>query len=111
MRAKPDELKDRQFRRVGRGTSSLIDLAIDQDQVGLEMTVAMVLPVAGKCMIHHVRRQGDVVSQKGHRGEKVGRDRGAMAPLLLALVVSLELVRIFDLACRRARLQQAAQAA
>jgi len=40
MRAEPDELQD-----------FIVGFAIDQDEIGPDMAVAMIFPFAGECMV------------------------------------------------------------
>ena len=38
----------------------IVKLAVNQDKIGLDMAVAMIVPIAGKGMIAMTRRQGPV---------------------------------------------------
>lgn len=65
-------------------------LAVDEHQIGPDVTIAVVLPVAREGMVSATDRQRSIVSQVVHCSGEDAIEEVAMQPLGLALVVFLE---------------------
>lgn len=80
MRAKPNDLQ-----RLGVG------LSIDQHQVGFDVAIPMVVPVASKCMVPVPRFKGLIICESPKDRLQVSINRCTILPPNLALVVTPEL--------------------
>ena len=85
MRAKANQL---QGVRVGR--------AVDQDQVGLDVAIAVIPPIARQRMVSVMWLQHLIVRQSGHDREQVSIERCSMLTFAFAFVVALELASPFN---------------
>ncbi len=68
----------------------VVGLAIDQDEIGLHMAIAMVFPVAGEGVVAPSSGHGSVKSQFSKQLRQFCRKSFAMRSFELALVVTLE---------------------
>ena len=67
-----------------------VGLAVDQDHVGPDVAVPMVLPFTGKRMVAMARRERPILRQVGQNTCKVGIKGLGEAAFLLAPVIPLE---------------------
>ena len=67
-----------------------VGLAVDQDQVGPDVTVPVVLPLPTERVVAMARRERPVLGEPGHDIRKLGIDGPGEAALLLAPVIPLE---------------------
>ena len=79
MRAEPDKLKAR-----------FVRLAVDQNEVGLDVTVAVIVPLAAERVIEIPPGQGLVLRQQRHGCQQIGIEALAVPSGFLAPVVAAE---------------------
>ncbi len=67
-----------------------VGLAVDQNQVGADVTVPVVFPLPARCVVAMAGRERPVLRQFGHDLREPGIDGPGEAALLLAPVIPLE---------------------
>jgi hypothetical protein len=70
-----------------------IRLPVDQDQIRLDMAIALIAPVARARMVSIAIRQDLVASQRSQDPSQVGLQRRAMDPFPFPFVVTLKTCR------------------
>ena len=69
----------------------VLRFSIDQDQIGLDGSVAMIFPVAGQCMVSVTRLKRLIAGQELHDGRHLRIKRSAVLDFSLPLVVAFKL--------------------
>lgn len=75
---------------------NVFPLGIDQHQIGLDVTIAMIAPVAGKRMILIARRKRLIQSQNAKDCAQVSFHRSAMPTLQFSLEIAPELASLLN---------------
>ena len=85
MGAQPDELQ-----------SLVVRLAVNQNQIGLYMAVAMIFPFAAERMVAMACFQCFILHQRTQHSHHFLRESAGMTPFHFTLVVSFELAGAFN---------------
>ena len=67
-----------------------IGFLIDKRQIGFDMAIPAILPVAGQCMVTAPGFKRYIGQQRGQHSCKVGIKRGAMPPPFFTFVIALK---------------------
>ena len=73
-----------------------VGLLVDQDQVGLDVAIAVIGPLTAQCMVVAARGERLIGGQGLDEGRETGVERGPMPALRLPLVVALEPARALN---------------